>query len=399
MHWFSQKKLTDPSITALILPGGGARNAYQAGVLKAIAAMLPDDAKNPFPVICGTSSGALNAALMASSARDFKDGVNRLTGIWESFHLERVFRTDVWTALKSGTSWAFAFATGGLNTGGPQSVLDNTPLREMLERHLRLARIQQAIDSGALRAIAVTVSSYSSGTSIAYYQGIKELLPWERTRRRGVAEELTIDHLMASTALPVVFPAVRLHSEYHGDGSMREHAPLSPALHLGANRLLIIGVRNDKPDAPPAENVSAPYPTLGQITGYIFDTLFMDSLDSDIERLNRINHTIGETPDKRVEFADTALRPIEFLVISPSRDVRELVDKHIASFPHSVKFLLKGIGALTREGRPLISYLLFEEGFCKELMALGYEDAMGLREEILTLLQPSESAEAVRQTP
>ncbi len=389
MHWFSQKKITEPCTTALILPGGGARNAYQAGVLKGIAAMLPDDAKNPFPVICGTSSGALNAALIASSAMDFKDGVNRLAGIWESFHLERVFRTDVWTAIKSGASWAFAFATGGLSTGHPQSVLDNTPLRELLERHLRLARIQQAIDSGALRAISVTVSSYSSGSSIAYYQGINELLPWERTRRRGVAEELTIDHLMASTALPVVFPAVRLHNEYYGDGSMREHAPLSPALHLGANRLLIIGVRNDKPDAPPEENVSVPYPTLGQITGYIFDTLFMDSLDSDIERLNRINRTIAETRDKRVEFADTALRPIEFLVVSPSRDVRELVEKYIVSFPYSVTFLLKGIGALTREGRPLISYLLFEEGFCKELMALGYEDAMKLKEEILTLLNSS----------
>ncbi len=395
MRWFSQSKSSEPPITALILPGGGARNAYQVGVLKAIATMLPDDANNPFPVICGTSSGALNAALIASSAMDFKDGVNRLTGIWESFHLERVFKTDAWTALRSGTSWAFAFATGGLNTGGPQSILENSPLRDLLERHLRLARIQQAIDSGALRAVAVTVSSYSSGCSIAYYQGVKELLPWERTRRRGVAEELTIDHLMASSALPVIFPAVRMHNEYHGDGSMREHAPLSPALHLGANRLLIIGVRNDMPDAPPAENVSVPYPTLGQITGYIFDTLFMDSLDSDIELLNRINHTIGETRDKRVEFADTALRPIEFLVVSPSRDVRDLVDKHIASFPHSVKFLLKGIGALTREGRPLISYLLFEEGFCKDLMALGYEDAMGLREEILTLLNFSESAKTV----
>ncbi len=261
----------------------------------------------------------------------------------------------------------------------------------MLERHLRLARIQQAIDGGALRAVAITASGYSSGRSTSYFQGIEGLSPWARTRRQGVREELTIDHLMASTALPVVFPAIKLHNEYHGDGSMRESSPLSPALHLGANRLLIIGVRNPQPDAPPASNASVPYPSVGQITGYIFDTLFMDSLDSDIERLNRINHTIGETRDRQVEYNNKVLRPIEFLVISPSRDVRELVERHVHSFPRSVRLLLKGIGALTREGRPLISYLLFEEAFCKELIELGYQDAMQLQGEIQQLLGMSDT--------
>jgi len=386
LYWFSRKKKDEPSIPGLILPGGGARNAYQAGVLKAIAEILPADATNPFPVICGTSSGALNAAILASNATQFSEGVSRLTGIWENFSCNKIFYTDTWTALKSGLRWTTAFATASLGTSAPRALLDNSPQRTFIESHIRLARVQHAIDTGALRALAVTASSYSSGHSISYFQGIDGLLPWQRTRRFGAAEEISIDHLMASSAIPLVFPAVWLNNEYHGDGSMRESAPLSPALHLGANRLLIIGVRNPTPDAVPSAGDRVPYPSIGQITGYMLDSLFMDSLDSDIERMNRINHTISETPDKRVEFEDTTLRPIEFLTISPSKDVREIAQRHAGDFPRSVRLLLKGLGALTQEGRPLVSYLLFESGFCQELMELGYQDGLASRAEISELL-------------
>ena len=386
MYWFSRKKKDEPSIPGLILPGGGARNAYQAGVLKAIAELLPADTANPFPVICGTSSGALNAAILASNATQFSEGISRLTGIWENFSCDKIFYTDAWTALKSGLHWAAAFATANLGTAAPRALLDNSPQREFIESHIRLARVQHAIDTGALRALAITASSYSSGHSISYFQGIDGLQPWQRTRRFGTAEEISIDHLMASSAIPLVFPAVWLNNEYHGDGSMRESAPLSPALHLGANRLLIIGVRNPTPDTVPAADARVPYPTIGQITGYMLDSLFMDSLDSDIERMNRINNTLSETPDKRVEFEDTTLRPIEFLMISPSKDVREIAQRHAADFPRSVRLLLKGLGALTQEGRPLVSYLLFESGFCRELMELGYQDGLASQAEIRELL-------------
>ena len=386
MYWFSHKKKNEPSIPGLILPGGGARNAYQAGVLKAIAELLPADTANPFPVICGTSSGALNAAILASNATQFSEGISRLTGIWENFSCDKIFYTDAWTALKSGLHWAAAFATANLGTAAPRALLDNSPQRKFIESHIRLARVQHAIDTGALRALAITASSYSSGHSISYFQGIDGLQPWQRTRRFGTAEEISIDHLMASSAIPLVFPAVWLNNEYHGDGSMRESAPLSPALHLGANRLLIIGVRNPTPDTVPAADARVPYPTIGQITGYMLDSLFMDSLDSDIERMNRINNTLSETPDKRVEFEDTTLRPIEFLMISPSKDVREIAQRHAADFPRSVRLLLKGLGALTQEGRPLVSYLLFESGFCRELMELGYQDGLASQAEVRELL-------------
>jgi len=386
MYWLSFKKKHEPQVTGLVLPGGGARSAYQAGVLKAIADILPEDARNPFQVISGASSGALNAVLLASNAMKFREGVRRLNGIWENFQIGKVFRSDALTAVKSGLRWGVTFGTAGLVRGQPKSVLDNSPLREMLESHIRFARIQQAIDSGVLRAVSVTASGYTSGTSVTFFQGVQGLVPWKRMRRLGRAEELTLDHLMASAAIPWLFPAVKLHDEYYGDGSMRQTAPLSPALHMGANRLLVIGVRSPGPDAAPANDVIVPYPSFGQIAGYIFDNLFMDSLDADIERMQRINHTIGETRDKRVEFTDTALRQIEYLMISPSRDMREIVERYVGNFPLSVRILLMGVGAMAREGRPLMSYLMFDAPYCKELIDLGYRDAMASRDQILHLL-------------
>jgi NTE family protein len=386
VYWFKRKKDVTPSINGLILPGGGARNAYQAGVLKAIAEMLPDGAKNPFPVISGTSSGAINAAVLASNAGRFSEGVRRIDGIWKNFHCGKVFHADAWSALQSGFHWTVAFATARLGQSAPHALLDNSPQREFIESHIRLARIQHAIDTGALRALSVTASSYSSGHSFSYFQGVDELIPWQRTRRQGIAQEISIDHLMASSAIPLVFPAVWLNNEYHGDGSMRESAPLSSAIHLGANRLLIIGVRNPVLDATPAAGEYVPYPSVGQITGYMLDTLFMDRLDSDIERMTRINHLLGETNARFVEHEDTVLRPIEFLMISPSKDVREIAERHANAFPRAAHVLLKGLGALAREGRPLLSYLLFEAPFCREMIELGYQDGLANRSRIAQLL-------------
>ena len=400
MYWLSFKQKQEKPVTGLILPGGGARNAYQAGVLKAIGDMLPEDVENPFPVICGSSSGALNAVLLASSATRFREGVDRLYGIWANFHVGKVFRTDAWTAFRSGVRWLTSFALAGFGKSQPRSILDNSPLRHMLESHIRFARIQQALDTGALRAVSVTASGYTSGMSLTFYQGLKEIMPWKRTRRVGQPTELTLNHLMASSAIPVLFPAVKLRNEYFGDGSMRQTAPLSPALHMGANRLLIIGVRGPGVDRPSEDGRDVPYPSFGYISGYIFDTLFMDSLDADIERMRRINHTITETRDKRVEYKDTALRQIDYLVISPSRDIREIVARYVDNFPRSLRILLKGIGAVAREGRPLMSYLMFDAPYCKELMELGYEDGMAAREQILHLIGKDELiADQLRESP
>ena len=205
MHWFNLKRRRERPVTGLILPGGGARNAYQVGVLKAIAEMLPDDARNPFPVICGTSSGAINASLLASSACQFKQGVARLCGIWENFAVHKVFKDDVATAVRNTGRWLHAFMTGYAHPSRPLSILDNSPLRHNMESHIRFARIQHAIDTGDLRALAITASGYTSGRSITYFQGVEGLIPWRRSRRCGVRAEITLDHLMASTAIPWCF--------------------------------------------------------------------------------------------------------------------------------------------------------------------------------------------------
>ncbi len=385
MFWFSHSKPEYEPVTGLVLPGGGARNAYQVGVLRAVADILPPENDNPFPVITGTSSGALNATLLATTAGEYRNGVERMTGIWENFESSKVFYSDPASALRSAARWGLTMLSGGYIGSNPRSVLNNQPLREFMESHFRLARIQQAIDRGDLRALGITSSGYDTGMSTCYFQGEESVQPWRRARRCGVPAEIRIDHLMASSAIPLIFPSVKVNGEFHGDGTMRETAPLSPALHLGANRLLIIGIQ-DKIDV--AED-GPKYPSVGQIAGYVLDTLFMDSLNADIERLNRINLTIAETRNQRVELESSTLKPIEFLVISPSIDLSEIVEKHIDSTPASVRALLRGMGALNREGRPLISYLLFEGAFCKELIELGYQDGMRHRDSIVQLLMPS----------
>lgn len=388
MFWFSHNKPEYEPVTGLVLPGGGARNAYQVGVLRAISKILPPENDNPFPVITGTSSGAINAALLACSAGDYRHGVENLTKVWQNFESKQVFYDDSWSALKSATRWGLTMLTGGFMTGSPRSILNNQPLRKLLEKNFDLAGIQQAIDRGDLRALGITSSGYSTGMSTCYYQGNESIEPWQRARRCGVAKKIRFDHLMASIAIPLIFPSIMINGEYHGDGTMRETAPLSPALHLGANRLLIIGIQDQQPHAEDGPQ----YPSVGQITGYVLDTLFMDSLNADIERLNRINLTIAKTPEQRVELENNILKPVEFLVISPSVDLSDIVAKHVASAPASIRALLRGMGALNRAGRPLISYLLFEGAFCRELIELGYQDGLRERDSIIKLLTPSTEA-------
>lgn len=383
-HWFSKSKIEEQQTLGLILPGGGARNAYQVGVLKAVEELLPSGRPSPFPVVTGTSAGSLNAGMIASRSSNFSDGMQRLLGMWENLHMDMVVRTDAKTTAKIGAKWIWSFASGGMGQSQPKSVLDNTPLRSLIENHINLARMRQCIQTGHLRALGVTASSYTRGASLTYFEGDESIRDWERTRRFGVQERLRIDHFMASIAIPAVFPAVNLNNQYHGDGSMRESAPLSPALHLGANKLLIISVRNPPEKVQP---LRAPvYPNLGQIAGYIFDTLFIDRLDADLERLDRINFALTETRKPSFQHKDALLRPIEFLVISPSVDIRDVVAKHIRAFPRSIKVLLSGLGAMTKEGRPLTSYLLFDSAFARELIELGYKDGLAQRDKLQELL-------------
>jgi NTE family protein len=371
---------------ALVLPGAGARGAYQVGVLKAIGRLLPENAPNPFSVICGTSAGAINAAVLAGRAGHFERAVAEMEQVWGNFTAGQVYRTDNWTMSKTSAHWLAAAMFGGLGVRNPTSLLDNAPLRELLAENVRFDGIRRSIQQGHIDAVAVTASAYSTARSVTFFQGRPELESWTRVRRIGRATPLTVDHLMASAAVPFVFPPVRIGGEFYGDGSMRHRAPLSPSIHLGADRILVVGVRDERPDAEPPAGYDPEPPTFAHLGGYMLDTLFMDGLYTDLERLSRTNRILEQLGGKKLTGALANLRPLHTLVIVPHQDLRSVAKQHVRELPHGVRFLLRGLGASSRSGLQLVSYLLFESGFTRALIDMGYRDAMEMEDELRAFL-------------
>ncbi|HXJ52184.1 MAG TPA: patatin-like phospholipase family protein [Burkholderiales bacterium] len=368
----------------LVLTGGGARAAYQAGVLKAVRDILGRPARNPFPILAGTSAGAINAACLAAGADDFSGAVARLLAFWERMRCHHIYRTDAWSIMKSGARWLTA--TMLVSRRNPISLLDNTPLRDLLQKNVATEKIQANLDAGALYAVCVTASGYTSGQSVSFFQGGSGLEGWERNQRIGAAVSLKVEHLLASAALPFIFPAVKLHREYFGDGSMRQIAPVSPALHLGADRVLIVGSGRQSVEQPRAR--SNVYPSLAQIAGHALNSIFLDSLLVDIERLERINRTLKLIPPEALK--DSQLRPVKVLFITPSQPLERIAARFVHELPPSVRFILRPTGALNRSGSNLASYLLFEEAFCRALIELGYDDTMRRDAEVHQFFDHSE---------
>jgi NTE family protein len=362
----------------LVLTGGGARAAYQVGVVKAVRDILGNPVQNPFPILCGTSAGAINAATLAVFADNFTRGVGNLLEVWQQMRCERIYRTDAWSILKSGARWLAAMML--LSRDNPVSLLDNTPLRAMLERNLNFEKIQAHIESGALYAVCVTASGYTTGQSVSFFQGGSGLEGWQRNQRIGAAVSLKVDYLLASAALPFIFPAVKVHREYFGDGSMRQIAPVSPALHLGADRVLIVGTaRQVQDDARARSNT---YPSLAQIAGHALNSIFLDSLMVDIERMERINRTVRLIPPDKLDASQLQLRPVRVLFITPSQPIERVAARFLHELPRTVRFVLRPTGALNRSGSNLASYLLFEQSFCRALIDLGYKDTVAREAEV-----------------
>ena len=370
---------------ALVLTGGGARAAYQVGVLRAIASRLEPETPSPFPIICGTSAGAINAAAVASGAGDFRRTVRQLAAVWKQFHAHQVYRADALGVLHTGVRWLSAFFMGGRGRNNPTALLDNAPLASLLAAMLDLPGIQRSIDKGHLRALSITASGYTSGESVSFCQVGRDLSGWRRARRVGLCCEIGVEHLMASAALPFIFPAVNLNREFFGDGSMRQIAPLSPALHLGARRLLVVGTGRQTP-LQPERSGSQEYPSLAQIAGHALNSIFLDSLETDLERLRRINHTVGLIPETVRTRNNMALHRVEVLVMLPSQSLADIAAKHTHALPRPIRALFRGIGAMGRSGSNLASYLLFEVPYTRALMQLGYDDAMKRRDELIEFI-------------
>lgn len=390
--------------TGLVLTGGGARAAYQVGVLSAIMELLDPDwhsrFQNPFDIICGTSAGAINAAALACRADRPHLGVRRIRRLWSSLNTDMIYRADAPGLIRTGVRWLGLLSLGwmysGLTRKRPHSLLDNSPMQGLLERVLDFSNLRSNLESGSLSALAITASGYTSGEHLTFYQAHTPIEPWHRYLRLAIPTPIGIEHLMASSAIPFVFPArqVQVHGkgEWCGDGSMRQLAPISPAIHLGAHRVMVIGTGYRDDTHPENREASPPYPSLAQVGGHALSSIFLDGLSADVERLERINYLMDHAGPNG---APPTVRRIEVLTITPSQSLDLMALEHLHDMPAQARALFRVLGVSSDPNRPgggaLMSYLLFEAGYTKRLIELGYADTMRRNDEVIAFFREAQA--------
>ena len=364
----------------LLLVGGGARAAYQVGALKAIAEFYPRNHGSPFTIITGTSAGAINCCALACYASCFRLGVKKLEYIWNNFHTNQVIECRFPQLLHH---LLCSLAERGRSPHYERqavSLLSNKPLQQLLQHHLDMRRIDRNIQNQHLTALSITASDYSSGDSISFFQGRADIKEWQRARRSGRRSRLHSQHLLASSAIPLLFPCSQIGSDFYGDGSVHQLSPLSPAIHLGAEKLLVIGV--EQPLLQPQGVRQTP--SAADIAGHLLDTIFTDTLNADIERLQRINETFSAIPiDLQYQ---QAIKHIGLFSLCNEHDINAIANQYFHDLPLSIRLLLASIGVNNRSQSSLSSYVMFEQNYTRKLMQLGYQDVLARESDIRQFL-------------
>lgn len=379
---------------ALMLAGGGARAAYQVGVLAGIADRAPH---LRMPILTGVSAGAINVGFLAAHTGDLRQATRALERKWRSLTTEAVFRSDPWSLLWIALRWAGALLTGGVRlTPRVRSLVDTDPLRDFLARSIDADGITTNLARGRLDAVALSALSYQTGRTVSFVQGAAPVDVWERVHHRAVRARITIDHILASSAIPILFPAVKIGQQWYGDGSFRYTAPLAPAIHLGADRILVISARYGQRREEARRPEVLGYPPPAQIMGLVFNSVFLDTLDDDVSRLERINALLGRIPES--ERRKVPFRPIDLLVLKPSEDIGMLAGAYEGRLPRTLRFFVRGLGTGTTRTADFLSYLLFESAYISRLIDLGERDVEAQWPRIEAWLRRGERREERRET-
>ncbi|HXJ37587.1 MAG TPA: patatin-like phospholipase family protein [Candidatus Eisenbacteria bacterium] len=370
--------------TALVLSGGGARGAYQVGVLRGLFEQgFLGRERSGIDVFVGSSAGSINSAALAAHADDFEAGITRLERVWRGMHPSHVYRTDAASLGRIGLRWAWDLSFGGATRDvQPKALLDTSPLRALLTQHLPLSRIGEHVAAGRLDALAIVATDLHTSSGVIFLDGSADLPSWTRRRWRIERTAIAVDHLLASSAIPIFFPSVAIDGRHYGDGSIRNTAPLSPAINLGAQRIIAIGVSGPPPPSLAPGPVEVP--TVAQIAGVLLDAVMLDAIEVDVEHSERVNASVVTYP---VIGTGDGFRRIDVLWLRPSVLVRELASELADRIPPAVRYLLRGLGS-EAQITELASYLLFDEAFCGRLLDLGREDVAADRDRIARFFAP-----------
>ncbi|MEK2688891.1 patatin-like phospholipase family protein [Bdellovibrio sp. GT3] len=372
--------------SGLVLSGGGARGAYQAGVLLAIYEIAQSSGVPlKFDFLSGVSAGAINASSLASNAHDYKYATDSLARLWSEVHFDQVFSTDSLTMGKIGIQWLKEISLGGIAGTTPgRGLLDTTPLRGLISRNMNYDQVRENIEVGHIDALCITSIDYAKSATTSFVQSKNEISSWDKGRKRSELSEINTEHIMASSAIPLLFPPIKVNERFFGDGAVRNHAPCSPVIYLGAEKLMVVGVRLQSSTAYDlhAEN-SETAPSLARVINTILNGVLLDAVEQDIEKLRRLNeYAKAITPDQQRK---VALRPLDYLFISPSEDIGEMAVQKAAKLPRIIRYLMKGLGSM-QDASEIISYLMFDPTFCSDLIEIGRKDGYAQKEEIIKFL-------------